>query len=62
MLKATCPSCGDEVAVRSDADIGDEVLCPHCGEELEVMELEPLELSWAYYDDDDDDDDGFDDD
>ena len=61
MPKPTCPSCGDEVTVRSEADIGDEVQCPHCGEELEVIELDPLELSWAYYDDDDFDDD-FDDD
>jgi lysine biosynthesis protein LysW len=49
--------------------LGEKITCPECGEVLEVVELNPVELDWAfdddeYYDDydDDDDDDDYDDD
>jgi hypothetical protein len=54
--------------------VGDEVICPHCEADLEVVNLDPPELDWAYlepddgddwdddWDDDDDDDDWDDDD
>jgi alpha-aminoadipate carrier protein LysW len=56
---ATCPDCGEQVAVRSRIRLGQDVVCPNCDAELEVVGMEPLELDWAYddeYDDEDEDD------
>ena len=32
--------------------VGRSVTCPCCEAELEVIDLDPVELDWAYYDDD----------
>ena len=57
IVKATCPDCGDKIALRSTVRMGQKVVCPNCDAELEVVETEPVELDWAYDDDFDDDDD-----
>jgi len=62
---ASCPDCGRKIELRSHPRLGEEVICPHCDAELEVVDLDPLELDWAYiepaddddWDDDDDDED-----
>ena len=52
MSFAICPSCGDEIRLRSQPGVGQQVLCPYCGAELEVIALDPVELDWVYYDED----------
>ena len=49
---AICPSCGEDIKLRENLKIGQMVDCPHCETELEVIDLDPVELDWAYYDDD----------
>lgn len=75
MSVVPCPDCEEEISFSSRMRIGQRVSCPHCSADLEVVELFPLELDWAYEDtdwedevdgdeeeDDDDDDDWEDDD
>ena len=56
MAFALCPSCDEQVRISGRPEIGLEVTCPSCGDELVVVELNPIELDWVFYDDDDDDD------
>jgi lysine biosynthesis protein LysW len=47
MAIAFCPDC--EEAVRLGAPkLGQRVTCESCQAELEVVEVSPLELDWAY--------------
>lgn len=48
---AMCPSCDARIRISGDPDIGMRVTCPECGDLLEVVELNPIELDWVYYDD-----------
>ena len=50
MSHAICPSCGEEIRLRNQARIGQEVVCPYCSTELEVVELDPVELDWVDFD------------
>ena len=52
VVKGVCPDCGEEITIRGNVRLGQEVVCPHCDAELEVVETEPLELDWAYDDGD----------
>ncbi len=52
MAVAMCPSCDARIRIGGDPDIGMRVTCPECGDLLEVVELNPIELDWVYYDDD----------
>jgi len=68
MSVALCPDCEEGIDFGSRVRIGQRVTCPHCGADLEVIELTPLELDWAYEDvdwedeEDEDSDDDWDDD
>jgi lysine biosynthesis protein LysW len=74
MSVALCPDCEEGINFGSRVRIGQRLSCPHCGADLEVVELSPIELDWAYEDTDwededesdddwdDDDEDGWDDD
>lgn len=66
MSLALCPDCEEGINMGSDARIGQRISCPHCGADLEVVELSPIELDWAYddgdWEEDDDDDEDWDDD
>ncbi|MBN1641067.1 MAG: lysine biosynthesis protein LysW [Anaerolineae bacterium] len=52
VVKAICPDCGEEITLHGNVRLGQEVVCPHCDAELEVVEIDPLELDWAYDDGD----------
>jgi alpha-aminoadipate carrier protein LysW len=52
VVMARCPDCGDNITMRGAIRIGQDVICPHCDAELEVIEIDPIELDWAYDDDD----------
>lgn len=55
--KAICPACGEWVSLSGQPKLGQFVTCAPCETELEVVEVDPVELDWAYYDDIDDDED-----
>ena len=52
MRVAICPACGDDIKLPNPLKVGKSVTCPYCEAELEVIDLDPVELDWAYYDDD----------
>ena len=45
---AYCPECGAEVRLKEIAEIGARVRCPKCGERLDVVQVRPPELDYAY--------------
>jgi DNA-directed RNA polymerase subunit RPC12/RpoP len=47
---APCPDCGRMVNVGSQPREGLQFTCPNCGARLEIINLEPLELDWAFSD------------
>lgn len=55
VLIAECPECESTIRFQRTLRLGEIVTCPQCSERLEVSQLNPLELDWAYdeYDDDD---------
>jgi alpha-aminoadipate carrier protein LysW len=50
VVKTVCPDCGEDITLRGNIRLGQEVVCRHCDAELEVVEIDPLELDWAYDD------------
>lgn len=48
MAIAFCPDCDGSVSLGPTPQIGQRVTCPHCDAELEVIEVSPPELDWAY--------------
>lgn len=52
MAVAICPSCGDDIKLPSHLKIGQKVTCPSCDADLEVIDLNPVELDWAYDEED----------
>lgn len=53
-MSVICIDCDSRFKIES-AKIGQIITCPECGADLEIINLEPLELDWAYYDDYDED-------
>jgi len=47
MAIAFCPDCEEPVRVATPK-LGQRVTCQSCGAELEIVEVSPLELDWAY--------------
>ena len=52
----TCPGCGAKIRFHNRISLGEFVTCEECGDELEVVNVKPLKLDWAYADPLDDDD------
>ncbi len=46
-MLASCPECQAEVTLASDVEKGEIVQCADCGVELEVVELNPPQLTLA---------------
>ena len=61
MPTGSCPECGAEVHVDTDADKGDAVACEECGTDLEIVGLDPVELDIVEDDEDLDEDEDADD-
>ena len=53
---AECPECETNIRFHNPLKRGQIVTCPECHERLQVDQLDPLELDWAYEDPDDEDD------
>ena len=47
MAIAFCPDCEEPVRVATPK-LGQRVTCESCGAELEIVDVSPLELDWAY--------------
>jgi len=47
MVMALCPDCGQIVELE-EPELGQVLSCPKCRARLEVLNLKPLELDWAY--------------
>ena len=48
-----CPDCETQIRFHRSLRVGQIVICPECEADLEVRQLNPLELYWAFeYDDD----------
>jgi lysine biosynthesis protein LysW len=59
MAMAICPACEGQINLQGKVEMGQSVVCPHCSEDLEVIDIEPLELDWAFDEEDwDEDEDG----
>lgn len=59
----TCPACGTKLRFAQAPQLGEFVVCEECGTELEVIQLSPVKLDWAFeepFDDSDFDDDDWD--
>ena len=54
--KAICPSCGEWVNLLDHPKIGQKITCLECEADLEVIEVNPVELDWAYMEEELDDD------
>ena len=52
-MKTThCLSCDSKIEIGSKAKIGQFVYCEFCGADFEIIELNPVELDYAFVDDD----------
>ena len=57
MTAAVCPDCDESIRVPGKPQLGQRFVCQSCSAELEVINLEPIELDWAFDEPEDDDDD-----
>jgi lysine biosynthesis protein LysW len=48
MVTTFCLYCEDPINLGSRPTEGQMVTCSNCGAQLEVLNLDPLELDWAY--------------
>ena len=60
VMVGICPGCRTRIRFHKRMSLGEFVSCDECGDELEVVQLQPLKLDWAYADPLDDDDAEFD--
>lgn len=47
MESADCVTCGSDVALPDDVEVGEILDCGDCGTELEVIDTDPAELAEA---------------
>lgn len=40
-----CPDCREEVKIPENCQVGEVLECPNCGAEMEVVSLNPCEVS-----------------
>ncbi len=45
---ASCPGCGWMINPGSQPKEGQQLTCSNCGAYLEIINLEPIELDWAF--------------
>jgi hypothetical protein len=48
MAIAFCPDCEEPVHLGQTPKVGQRIVCANCEADLEVIEVSPLELDWAY--------------
>jgi lysine biosynthesis protein LysW len=47
-MVAECPDCETTIRFHRPLRVGQIVICPECEADLEVRQLNPLELYWAF--------------
>lgn len=47
MTQANCVTCGGDVVLPDDVEVGEILDCGDCGTELEVVAVDPAELAAA---------------
>ena len=52
-LSTLCLDCEKRIVFKKTPRLDETIICPHCEAMLAVVELNPIELDWAYEDDDD---------
>jgi len=45
MKKIICKDCDESIKVKDEIKVGEIVECQNCGAEMEIVNLEPLEVS-----------------
>lgn len=40
-----CKDCNDPIQIEKEVQVGEIIECPNCGAEMEVVNLEPIEVS-----------------
>lgn len=45
-----CPGCGSQIRFLKKVQMGEFFICDECGDELEVVNLSPVKLDWAFED------------
>jgi len=50
MITAECPLCGEKIYLGLILKYGQAVFCPFCQSMREVVNLQPIELEWVYFD------------
>lgn len=45
-----CPGCGARIRFQNKVQLGEFIICAECGDELEVVQLSPVKLDWAFED------------
>lgn len=45
-----CPGCGARIRFQNKVQVGEFVICDECGDELEVIQMSPIKLDWAFED------------
>ena len=48
-----CLDCERPIKLTFHPLIGQIITCPHCDAEFEVIEVDPLELDWVYFEPED---------
>lgn len=48
MPYAVCPECDEDILIPGKVRLGQRLVCERCGAQLEVVDLDPIELDWAY--------------
>ncbi|KAA3659425.1 MAG: hypothetical protein DWQ04_22380 [Chloroflexi bacterium] len=56
-LSVRCLDCEKRITFKTTPRMDQTVVCPHCDAMLAVVDLNPIEVDWAFEDDDDYDDD-----
>jgi lysine biosynthesis protein LysW len=50
MFTAKCPICEEKIDLSKKVKYLERVTCPTCDALLEVVNMDPLQLDWIYYD------------
>ncbi|GAB4435252.1 MAG: hypothetical protein Kow0031_16990 [Anaerolineae bacterium] len=51
-ITALCPDCDEPVKLGASPRLGDKFTCPNCWAYLELVNLDPVQLTWDEFDED----------
>jgi len=56
-ISVFCIDCDQPIKLDARPKVGQLITCAHCGAELEVIDVDPIELDWAYFEPEEEDED-----